>query len=565
MNPFALSSREQQQLFLYDKTYLSAGLLKVGGLSTLLARFIVQFFWNPVIAMTLTFALLMLSAYLLWVAVRDSRKDWRPLVACLIPAGLIGASLSDNSLHFDFLTSILMVEAGLVLYGRISRRKLLWGTVLTGFLYLTAGPAAMLFAVCASILDLLGKEGGKRAYSLIYPAVALVCGAAAFQMAAVPTWAAAFTPCFHYDLDATMPAVHWVSWVAIPVATTLAKASGNPQASSGKRRKVMLSASSAVFLLSIMVSTGINRILKNDASLTIYEYEHYAAGERWDDLIESCRHHAWTPGTANYLNLAMAQKGILVDNLLRYDQKGVSSLLLVPEARTVDVRVAYIMFAMGNIAAAQNVAFNAMTTMNGYSPAMVRMNARIELMRGSYEVADKYLSLLEKSLHYRGWAKEQRRFLWNDAAVEADPLLGNGRRNFPTTDGFAMFGNPVDELERVIEANQSDPKAMEYALSFLLLSKDIERLCCFVDRYWGSPSLQRLPVPVQEALIFYSEYTRNIAGNEPVSLEWCALHGVTRETVARFTAFQQASLQSNGTTPSGFANTYWIYLLSKKI
>ena len=47
MNRFALAYREQQQLFLFDKTYLLGTLLKVGGLSTLTGRFIVQFFWNP--------------------------------------------------------------------------------------------------------------------------------------------------------------------------------------------------------------------------------------------------------------------------------------------------------------------------------------------------------------------------------------------------------------------------------------------------------------------------------------------------------------------------------------
>ena len=38
MNPFALAYREQQQLFLFDKTYILGTLLKVGGLSTLLAQ-----------------------------------------------------------------------------------------------------------------------------------------------------------------------------------------------------------------------------------------------------------------------------------------------------------------------------------------------------------------------------------------------------------------------------------------------------------------------------------------------------------------------------------------------
>ena len=66
VNRFALAYREQQQLFLFDKTYIWGTLLKVGGLATLLARFIVQFFWNPTVALVLTLLLLVFSAYMTW-------------------------------------------------------------------------------------------------------------------------------------------------------------------------------------------------------------------------------------------------------------------------------------------------------------------------------------------------------------------------------------------------------------------------------------------------------------------------------------------------------------------
>jgi hypothetical protein len=64
--------------------------------------------------------------------------------------------------------------------------------------------------------------------------------------------------------------------------------------------------------------------------------------------------------------------------------------------RGIDVAMAHLTFTMGNIAAAQDVSFNLLYSLQGLCPAMLKMNARIELMRGSYEVADKYLSLLER-------------------------------------------------------------------------------------------------------------------------------------------------------------------------
>ena len=75
LDRFALAFREQQQLFLFDKTYLAPCLLSVGGLATLLGRFVVQFFWSPFLAIILTLALLVLGAWLLWVSVRNKRAD----------------------------------------------------------------------------------------------------------------------------------------------------------------------------------------------------------------------------------------------------------------------------------------------------------------------------------------------------------------------------------------------------------------------------------------------------------------------------------------------------------
>ena len=552
MNPFTLAYREQKQLFLFEKTYLLDTLLKVGGLATLLARFIVQFFWNPAVALILTMLLLALSAYMTWALVRESWRDWKVIPVCLIPSLFIGASLSDNSLHFEFLTSILLVQAGLLVFKGIKSRKVLWGVLLTIILYYTAGSAAVIFAVCAALQPDGEQSRTTGFWRLTYLATVAVCGVVAYLTAAVPIWADAFTPSLYYDLDASMPKVHWIGWICLPVFLALL-----PFA---KGRRLFVPGLTLA-LLAVIPARKISKQIEEKQPCLAYIFEHYTNNEDWDGLIKACKEAPWLPRTANYLNMALAQKGVLAEDLLKYDQRGVMSLAYFPEDKTVDVRLAHIMYSMGNMAAAQDVAFNALTSLTGYSPSMLKMNIRIELMRGAYGVADKYLSILEKAPHYRSWAKEQRSFLWNDDAVESDPELGIGRNDFPEEDGFAMFDSPVTELARIVEANPSDKKAMQYYLSFLLLAKDLEGLFGTVNRYWGAPALRELPVPVQEAMIFYSEYSRNFEGIEPVSLEWCLYHGVADETVKRFQSFQQASLQSQGTAPKGFRDTYWNYLI----
>lgn len=550
MNPFALAYRQQQQLFLFDRSYLASVLFATGGLSALVAQFAVQFFVTPSAAMAITIFILALSALLLWAIAGESYADWRSAALGIAPAFILGASLSDNSLAYDYLTSVIIAEALLLIYKKIRAHRLLWGILLCALSYILAGPASLIFIVGASPLCIL-------------PLAA--CALAAYFSADVATLADAFTPSFHYRIDADMPAVHWAGWLAVMLALFFARISAYlASRSRPAAHRFRLIAGLALLSLCIAASVFISRRFSDDGHNVSCEFEHYVAAEDWDGLIASAKKQAWSPATANYLYLAYAKKGQQPDYLFKQENYGVSSLLYLPQARTVDVRLAHIMYAMGNIAAAQNVAFNALFTTEGIAPQMLRLNIKIELIRGSYEIAEKYISLLEKSLYYRRWASSMRRFLYNDAVVEADPELGTARRSMRTSEGFVMDGNPVDELMRVVRANPADRGAMQYALSFLLLSKDLPALLRFVDSYWGTPALSALPVPVQEALVFYSEYSRNFPGVEPVSLEWCAAHGVEREAYERFLKYQQASLQNGGNCPRGFASSYWNYLTSSQ-
>ena len=553
VNRFALAYREQQQLFIFDRTYILGTLLKVGGLATLLARFIVQFFWNPTVALIITLALLALSAYLAWAFVRESRKDWSILPLCLIPAILLGVSLSDNSLHFEFLTSFLLVQAGLIIYKIINSRKTFWGIIITIVLYLTAGPAAILFAVCAAL-----RSFDKLTTTLVITAA--VCGALAFLTAAVPTWADAFTPSFYYDVDATLPAFHWASWIALPVIILLCRLAQSLRLN----RWITLVVGFALAALVLIPTERFSKKIEKEQPVLGYIFEHYADKEDWDGLIKACKEAPWLPRTANYLNLALSMKGELAEHLLDYDQRGPSALEMTTSDRAVDVAQAHIMMAMGNVAAAQDVAFNVLSSLQGFCPAMLKINAQVELMRGSYEVADKYISLLEKAPHYRSWAKEQRRFLHDDSAVETDPYLGNGRRNLSAKDAFVMFTDPISELFPILDANPSDKRALEYGLCYLLLAKDLNSVKHFITDYYSSPDSPELPRIAQEAMVFYSEYSRNMEGIEPFGLDWCYDHGVQPETVKRFEDYQKAAVAGQASLRR-FRGTYWYYLIHTEI
>ena len=554
MNRFALAYREQQQLFLFDKTYLLGTLLKVGGLSTLTGRFIVQFFWNPTVALCLTVLLLLLGGWMLWESVRRSLSDWVLLPVVLIPFVLLGGSLADNAVYFDVVPAWLFAVAAFRLYNHSSRARVWKGIFLTVVLYLAAGPGALLFAVCAMVTDAFRRDWR----GVLYSVSGLLCGWLAYRLAWVPTLSAAWTPALFYNIDASFPAWHWAAWISLPVCVLLCETLKRMRV----KRWVPLVAGLAVLGLSLIPADQIRKQSDAEMENLGYELEYYTCKEDWDGLIEACMHAPWLPRTANYLNMAFAWKGELSEKLLYFDQRGPSALILSTTNRAVDIATAHMMFTMGNMAGAQDVSFNLLNSLQGLCPAMLKMNAQIELMRGTYEVADKYLSLLEKAPHYRGWARAHRRFLFDDAAVEADPLLGNGRRNLSAENGFVMYSDPIGELFPILDVNPGDARAREYGLCYQLLRKDLNSVKHFIEDYYKDG--EALPRIAQEAMVFYSEYLRNMGGTESFGLDWCYAHGVTPETVRRFVAYQQAAVAGKNSLQK-FRGTYWYYLIHTEI
>ena len=554
MNRFALAYREQQQLFLFDKTYLLGTLLKVGGLSTLTGRFIVQFFWNPTVALCLTVLLLLLGGWMLWESVRRSLSDWVLLPVVLIPFVLLGGSLADNAVYFDVVPAWLFAVAAFRLYNHSSRARVWKGLILTVVLYLAAGPGALLFAVSAMVTDAFRRDWR----GVLYPVLGLLCGWLAYRLAWVPTLSAAWTPALFYNIDASFPAWHWAAWISLPVCVLLCETLKRMRV----KRWVPLVAGLAVLGLSLIPADQIRKQSDAEMENLGYELEYYTCKEDWDGLIEACMHAPWLPRTANYLNMAFAWKGELSEKLLYFDQRGPSALILSTTNRAVDIATVHMMFTMGNMAAAQDVSFNLLNSLQGLCPAMLKMNAQIELMRGTYEVADKYLSLLEKAPHYRGWARAHRRFLFDDAAVEADPLLGNGRRNLSAENGFVMYSDPIGELFPILDVNPGDARAREYGLCYQLLRKDLNSVKHFIEDYYKDG--EALPRIAQEAMVFYSEYLRNMGGPESFGLDWCYAHGVTPETVRRFVAYQQAAVAGKNSLQK-FRGTYWYYLIHTEI
>lgn len=585
--------RGQHVMFRYDWDYIKDILLHPGGLAELAAKFLVQFFTVPGVGEAITLAILGLNAWMVWkIMVQtactggrfEDREVWGIFPLCLLPSVFLAVSLLDCYCFYQGLIAYVAAVFCLLEYSRIKRKPLLWGSLMTAGLFFLTGSVALLFAVRALLFDIFVKRRNALA-SVIYPAISLALGFAMIQAGQIATILEAFTPKMYYEVDILkMPEIHYVSWVMLSVCIFIAAVS----------RKIEIKSTAVRYILSLLCAVAtllayiyLDGVFKSEGRTRIHRLEQLATNEDWDEIIRLHGKDIRSRNEANYLNLALAEKGRLAEDLFKYKQDGPASLINDVKAQNdIDLlRLSRVLFAMGNMGAAQDMAFDADQAFGDHAPSMLRMLTEIDLMRGSYLTAEKYIRLMEKSPLHSEWAASQRMFLHNDKAVENDRILGNGRRDMQCEDAFVLYTNPMDDLFRIVDANPGDRKAFEYALSYLLLAKDMDNVVEFVDKRYGAEALKSIPTPVQECMLFYSDYfgtmdigfavshgmpKEEVERRRTYDMDWCMAHGVTPENVTRFRSFKEKHSKASGSQNpksalTAFKDTFWYYLLFTQI
>ena len=92
----------------------------------------------------------------------------------------------------------------------------------------------------------------------------------------------------------------------------------------------------------------------------------------------------------NYLNMALAREGMLGDQMFAFDQREPRSLMVNwNKTAEVSALLSDVYFAIGDIASAQEMAFEGNVAVHGYgSPRMLMRLVQTNLIYGAYPVAE---------------------------------------------------------------------------------------------------------------------------------------------------------------------------------
>ena len=552
---------EQSQLFLFSEAYIRNKLLLPGGFSMLVAEFLVQFFIRPYVGALVTAVLLTGVG----VCTAGIVKRIAPVSGLFILYVL--PMLALLFMHFDFNYRVqgtvcyLMMMALLCGYMRIRNDlfRLVAGCVLVPVLFWLAGSITVLFAGMVCLFDGLRKTP-KWYLSLIGVAEVLLLGVGTVYFSLMGEYRWVFGPDLYYHYTLHPKEIIYYSWICLPLVFLIAFFVRNKNSLSGKKLFAGISCIAQLAMIAAVLWWGMPKY--SDAkTLKLKKLDYFARTEQWDKTIEECKGKLTNFLYMCHLNMALANKGELSDKMFNFDQRGPQGLLVQwNKSENISCMLSDIYFTMGATASSQEMAFEGyVSAMEDGNPRMLKRLVQTNLIYGTYPVAEKYISILEKTYAYRDWAQSQRKYLYNDEVVESDPILGTRRRMLPDRNSLAMIKGLAGDLALFLEKGPANSAALQYLGAMYLLAKDLEGFKALVEKYYGTEFLPVLPVHFQEAVIVMSE-------KEP---DYWKRFNVSETIVARFTDYKKQVLANrNNTVIAGllnrsYGNTYWFYFMFK--
>ncbi|MDR0538560.1 MAG: DUF6057 family protein [Tannerellaceae bacterium] len=524
--PHHFHYKEQFQLFIFTADYFRETCSTPGGLCNYIGRFFSQFFLHSwMSALTVSFFLAAIQLIMLRVCLKFRSRgdnssstgrrflllmsgriaDWELYVSFLPSIGYLYFLCDENTQFGGVVALLFSLAYALFLMG--GDRGWTGCLLLTlPILYFSIGGIVYLSLLLALLYGFLTKEGKTRRWFCSFLVVGILFAAAC------PFIAKEMLK--QYPLSRYFWGVDYVHFVAFPpfrficlwlltltvvlVGVCFCRIVGRgrlPVAVGGSLFIVML-----IYVL--VVKTGyVNNVSKEE----LMAYDHYCRTKNWMAIIQMAdKKHPKSPMMVACLNLALYKMGELPNRMFDYFQNGLEGLL--PSFRR-DFMIATVAcepyYYLGFTNTAQRLAMEGMEALpdGQKSVRSIMRLAETNLIGGRYELASKYLRLLEKTLFYRKWACETREYLYNDAKISAHPEWGMIRK-FSTNEDFLFSEKEKDMMLGILFRQHPDNRmAYEYLMACTLLKKDVR----LFPIYFGLNKnfvYQSIPKSYQEALLY---------------------------------------------------------------
>lgn len=573
----ALSYQEQYQLFLFTPSYFTERISVPGGLADYVGEFITQFYYVYAIGAILLALVFFCLQRLTWVLMRRSGVSQSWYLLSFIPAVALWALMGNENVLLSFAIALLGMEELMFHYIIVRDHSRGWVAPAVYLLiavpvgYWLFGPVVIGVALSATYnpyrpyetsqtlperavksnsQTLLTPYGWALLSVLYFVAIVWLCG----HFLQYPYYKL-FGGINYFRYPGIIPVMQWIvaALFALPlVVSYLPRLEG----------KKAVRAEIAQLTIIVLATVPLLHFSFDRATYELIDYDYLVRTHQWQRIIEKAeKRQASSPMSVSCVNLALAMQGQLCDRLFEFYQNGAEGLFpTFTRDMTSPLPTAEAFYQLGMVNDAERYAFEAQEAIPNYrkSGRLTRRIAQCEIINGNYGVAAKYLRMLESSLFYRQWAKSQERFLYNSAAVKADPEYGRlGDIRIKRHD-YLFSDQEMDQMLGLLLVDNKkydNRMAYEYLIAYELLQRDLGR---FMQYYPLGRFVQfdHIPYAVQQVLIGSWLQRHNTLQGMPYSVD--------RQNVDATVAFIRAYM-TNRNDPAlnqpPLAYNAWHYLL----
>lgn len=581
----ALSYQEQYQLFLFTPSYFTERISVPGGLADYVAEFITQFYYVYALGTILLALVFFCLQRLTWVLMRRSGVSPSWYLLSFIPTMALWALMGSENVLLSFAIALLGMEEIMLHYIIVRDHSRGWTAPAVYLLiaipvgYWLVGPVVIGLSLIlmsdsqiqsnVSVTNIKSAQAQSPAEEkvhrkplvtplgwmllsvLYFVAIVWLCG----RILQYPYYKL-FGGINYFRYPGVIPVMQWVV-VALFALLPLA-ASYLPRLEGKKAVRAEV----AQLVVIVLAAVPLLRFSFDRATYELIDYDYLVRTHQWQRIVEKAeKHQASSPMSVSCVNLALAMQGQLCDRLFEFYQNGAEGLFpTFTRDMTSPLPTAEVFYQLGMVNDAERYTFEAQEAIPNYrkSGRLTRRIAQCEIINGNYGVAAKYLRMLESSLFYRQWAKSQERFLYNSAAVNADPEYGRLRDIRIKRHDYLFSDQEMDQMLGLLLVDNKkydNRMAYEYLIAYELLQRDLGR---FMRYYPLGRFVQfdHIPYAIQQVLIGSWLQRHNTLHGMPYSVD--------RQNVDATVAFIRAYM-TNRNDPAlnqpPLAYNAWHYLL----
>ncbi len=547
---------EQQQIFLLTPAHFLSYFSRPAFLSSYAGDFLTQFYYlvggGPLVITALLIAL--------WFLVRKllsgiSGKE-QGLFLPLMPLIFSWIALCDIEFPLAVIISLIISVIAILIYVSLKNRRLriASGVILIPVLYIVAGSYFFVFVIFASLFEIISGENSREKLTAgIFLLFALMIPVSLKSVYLITT-GQAYT---WVSESARNPGFNdFVPFISLLIAVLITLI---PFSKTGFRLppagSIIIQTIAAVLLLisGIMVSADFNleKILSLD-----YEANH----NRWDRVYElSNKYRLRNNLSSYYTNMAMAKLGIMSGELMDHYQPAATGLFIPVNANENYLTITFsneIYWQLGDVNASQHSALLGMIfSPRSRNSRLMKRLVEINIVNGEYSVARKYLTILDKTLFYREWASERKRFLYNEDECSRSKWISSKRELIPKRDLLKKGNEYKKTLEMLLAANPENRMAIDYLLCYDLLDKNIHSFVKNFRSFYRSEGKTVLPEVYQEALLIEIASGRY----KPEDFAGFLFDPENVRRIAEYTTLYEQSKGIGSLLQEKFGKTYWFY------